>query len=75
MALGEVIYPQPTPIPPGDRVHVHYHPERGANYSLAWNTYFADSLKLTPDGSEGYILLTGPGQVVIKQYQILIKSL
>jgi hypothetical protein len=30
MALGEVIYPPPTPIPPGDRVHVLYHPERDA---------------------------------------------
>jgi|GEM_PF-4072112 len=75
MTLGEVTYPPPYTIPPGDQVHVQYHQDTGADYSLAWNTYFANRLKLTAGGSDDYILLDGPGQVVIKQYQVIIKSL
>ncbi len=76
MTLGDVSYPPPYTIPPGDLVHVQYHPGTDADYSLAWNTYFANSLKLGPGGSpDDYILLEGPGQVVIKQYQVIVKSL
>jgi len=76
MALGDTTYPPPVSISPGDNVYIHYEPDSNADYSTAWNNYFENSLKLSRGGSSNdYILLTGQGQVVIKKYEVIVKSL
>ncbi|MDD1702145.1 MAG: hypothetical protein LUQ31_04110 [Methanoregula sp.] len=76
MALGETDYTE-YEITAGDTVTVHYIPDTAADYSTAWNNYFANSLKMTDTGSGYYKLPFDPaktGKLVINRDEIIIKS-
>ena len=61
-------------VPAGTACTVKYAPDQNADYSVAWNNYFASDLDL-PQSSPGvYTLLTGPGQLVIYKDEIEVKS-
>lgn len=59
---------------PAGTCTVSYTPDRNSDYSIAWNNYFASDLGLTQSSPGTYILLTGPGQIVIYQDKIEVKS-
>ena len=67
-------------IPAGsDTVYTRYLPNNNADYSAAWDNYFAGSLNMVPTGAPGEYRWpldnTRSGQVVIYQYEISIESI
>ncbi|MDD1694278.1 MAG: hypothetical protein LUQ71_06095 [Methanoregula sp.] len=82
MAMGETGYTR-VDIPAGSDLCVVYTPDptpEGQNYMVAWNNYFINSMKMTPRAivSEGYQLPTDiakPSTLIIKKYDVIIKSL
>jgi hypothetical protein len=73
MALGETNYTEYDIS--GGTVSVHYEPDTGADYSTAWSNYFTNTLGMIPDGEGGYRFATTPSKLVIKEYEIMVKSL
>jgi len=57
-----------------NRVHVTYFPNTNADYSTAWDTYFQNTLDMSPDGSGGYYFPSAMEKLVINKYEIIIKS-
>ena len=87
MALGEVHYTK-TDIPIGaPSVYLDYTPYPTQDYSVAWDNYFQNTMGMTRDsGTPGtgvmvkYKLPTttnppAPATLVIKKYEVIIKSL
>jgi hypothetical protein len=62
---------------PLTKVDVRYQPNANLNYATAWNTYFTNSLGMTPDGSTGYYTFAAgtPVNLIVKTYQIQITPL
>jgi len=61
-------------IPNGYVCTVSYTPDSTDDYSVAWNNYFANNMGLPVYAPGVYQLLTGPGQIVIYQDTIEVKS-
>lgn len=61
----------------GDTVSVSYNPPSGDNpdYSMAWENYFKNTLKLDGPYSGEYRFPTDTRKLVITRYEIIIKSL
>jgi hypothetical protein len=76
MALAQTNYTIYNTLPPGDRVTVTYTPNATADYSMAWDNYFATTLGMSSQGSGQYQFpsASSPPTVVIYQYQIMIES-
>jgi hypothetical protein len=82
MAMGETDYSRFDDIPAGNPLCVKYTPDLtpgGQDYSVAWINYFTNSLKMTPAGTQyEYKIPTDtskPATLVIKKYDVIIKSL
>lgn len=80
MALGETNYTYVSPV--NVPLCVVYTPDLtpdGQDYSVAWDNYFTDSMKMTPTGTDHEYQLptdvTHPATLVIKKYDVVIKSL
>lgn len=67
----------------GEYVHIKYTPNNNANYTTAWDNYFVNTMKMTPDpdpSNIGYYILplvydpANPAKLVITRYEIIIKS-
>jgi hypothetical protein len=63
-----------TQIPQGQTCTVSYTPDPTSDYSVAWNNYFASDLGLTQISPGTYLLLNGPGQIVIYEDNIQVLS-
>ncbi len=74
MALGDSNYTEYDDIT-GGTVSVQYIPNTYADYSTAWKNYFVSTLGMTDDGGGVYHFTTLPNRLVIKQYEIVVKSL
>jgi hypothetical protein len=81
MALRESNYTYKS-IDAGVEVYVDYTPDTDADFSTAWDNYFVNSLMMVRQGVTGttvsYLLPfdnTKPAILVIKKYDVLIKSL
>jgi hypothetical protein len=81
MAMGTTNYTY-VPIPAGNSLCLKYTPDltpEGQNYLVAWDNYFRNSMKMTPTGTAyEYKLPTSianPAILVIKKYDVIIKSL
>jgi len=81
MALGEVNYTK-IDIPVGGHFYLDYTPDPtpdGQNYLVAWDNYFRNSMKMTPTATVNEYQLptidTKPATLVIKNYEVFIKSL
>ncbi|MDD1690223.1 MAG: hypothetical protein LUQ66_06140 [Methanoregula sp.] len=81
MAMGETGYTR-VDIPAGNLLCVVYTPDptpEGQNYQVAWDNYFINSMKMTPTGTDHEYRLptdvTNPAILVIKKYDVIIKSL
>jgi hypothetical protein len=79
MAMGETRYDRFDIT--GKPVCVKYTPDSTQNYLVAWKNYFTNSMKMTPEGpgpEPEYQLPTDtakPATLVIKKYDVIIKSL
>jgi hypothetical protein len=67
-------------IPAGDKIKVTYTPNTDIDYSTAWSNYFKNTLKMSEvGGSPGVYRIptdtSKPALLVVKQYEIAIKSL
>jgi hypothetical protein len=61
-------------IQQGETCTVSYTPDPTSDYSVAWNNYFANDMGLTELSPGKYLLLTGPGQIVVYQDNIEVVS-
>ena len=76
MAMGETNYTYVSPVN-GNSVCLKYTPDsttEGQDYLTAWDNYFRNTMKMTPTGNE-YKFPTEPATLVIKKYDIIIKSI
>jgi hypothetical protein len=75
MTLGETNYTY-VPVPPASNpVLVKYTPNPLQDYSVAWDNYFIQTLGMIPDGSPGVYQLPYTNTLVIKKYEVQIKSI
>lgn len=78
MAMGETTYSQ-YDLPAGNPICIVYAPDSSQNYEVAWTNYFTNSLKMTPTGTPNEYRLpmdaASPSTLVIKKYNVMIKSL
>ena len=75
MTLGDTNYTY-VPVPPGSNpVLVKYTPNPLQDYSVAWDNYFIQTLGMIPDGSPGVYRLPYTSTLVIKKYEVQIKSI
>lgn len=83
MALRESNYSYNLIVPIGTKVYVDYTPDTDADYSTAWDNYFINTLMMvhqsgTVPPKVRYLLpfdSARPATLVIKKYDVLIKSL
>ena len=84
MALGETNYTYTTQTPPPSvTFYLDYSPDPNADFSTAWDTYFTSTLMMTRTTPLGvppvrYKLPfdpTKPATLVIKKYEVIIKSI
>ena len=79
MAMGETNYTSWDWVAPAPSLCVVYTPDltpEGQDYSVAWDNYFRNSMKMTTPGpSNVYHFPTNPTRLVIKKYDVVIKSL
>lgn len=73
MVLGETNYTEYTIS--GGTVSVIYQPGSDTDYSTAWGNYMTGTLGMVADGGGSYHFATTPAKLVIKKYEIVIKSL
>lgn len=72
MTLGETDFREYDTS--GDRVYIQYHPNADADYSIAWDTYFAQSLGMDSCNGDWYCYQTNPAKLVIIKNEIVVKS-
>ena len=84
MALGETKYSYSSIPPTGTPIRLDYTPDINGvqNYSVAWDNYFTQTLKMPSPVVSGatrkYLLPTDPARLatlVIKRYEVIIKNL
>jgi hypothetical protein len=74
MQLGQTGYMNYN-LPPGKRICVKY---TDSNYATAWNTYFVNTMGMVSDSSGtetgGYCLTSSPNTLVVKTFEVIIRS-
>ena len=76
MAMGETNYTSWDWAAPAPSLCVVYTPDPAQDYSTAWDNYFRNSMKMTtPVTPNEYYFPTNPTRLVIKKYNVIIKSL
>ena len=64
-----------TACPAPTKVDIRYQPNTNRDYSTAWNTYFTNTLGMTPDGSYYTFSAGNPINLVVKTYYIEITAI
>lgn len=60
----------------GDRINVKYTPDPDNDYSKAWSNYLTNTLKYADAGGGSYTYqVTSDGLLVVKYYDVIVKSL
>lgn len=75
LVLNQTYYTQEN-LASGDIIRVTYTPGSDNDYSTAWGNYLINSLKYTDMGGGNYeLIVPSPGTLVIKYYDVIVKSL